>query len=65
MGQGEWQAALAVNEEGRGHYPDDAELLFQAGQLYQQKRRLSPWKRPGSQMKNRAIKYSRIRCAKR
>jgi glycosyltransferase involved in cell wall biosynthesis len=32
----EWQAAVQVNEEGRGYYPDDAELLFQAGQIYQQ-----------------------------
>jgi len=32
--QQEWDAALAANEEGRTHYPDDAELLFQAGQLY-------------------------------
>jgi RNA polymerase sigma factor (sigma-70 family) len=36
MCQGEWAAALAANEEGRSYYPDDAELLFQAGQLYQQ-----------------------------
>src|SRR5262249_3620517 len=32
----EWAEAVGANEEGRGHYPDDAELLFQAGQLYQQ-----------------------------
>jgi glycosyltransferase involved in cell wall biosynthesis len=32
---GEWEAALQANEEGRGYYPEDAELLFQAGQLYQ------------------------------
>lgn len=35
IGQGEWEAALSANEEGRVHYPGDAELLFQAGQLYQ------------------------------
>lgn len=34
--QGEPCAALDANEEGRRHYPEDAELLFQAGQLYQQ-----------------------------
>lgn len=34
--QGDWHEAIAVNEAGREHYPDDAELLFQAGQLYQQ-----------------------------
>jgi len=32
----EWAAAIEVNEAGRRHYPEDAELLFQAGQLYQQ-----------------------------
>jgi glycosyltransferase involved in cell wall biosynthesis len=31
----EWETALAANEEGRSHYPEDAELLFQAGDLYQ------------------------------
>ena len=36
IGQHEWTAALAANEEGRGYYPDDAELLYQAGQIYQQ-----------------------------
>lgn len=35
IGQEEWEEALRENEEGRRHYPDDAELLFQAGQLYQ------------------------------
>ena len=34
--QQEWQAALTANEEGRSYYPDDAELLYQAGQIYQQ-----------------------------
>jgi glycosyltransferase involved in cell wall biosynthesis/tetratricopeptide (TPR) repeat protein len=34
--QGEWEAAIQANEEGRRHYPADAELLFQAGQVYQQ-----------------------------
>lgn len=34
--QGEWEAAIQANEEGRSHYPHDAELLFQAGQVYQQ-----------------------------
>lgn len=34
--QGEWEAAIRANEEGRGYYPHDAELLFQAGQVYQQ-----------------------------
>jgi len=38
--QEDWQAALAVNEEGRRFYPDDAELLFQAGQIYQHTGRL-------------------------
>lgn len=32
----EIEAALAANEAGRRHYPEDAELLFQAGQLYQE-----------------------------
>ncbi len=36
IGQQDWVEALQANEEGRRHYPDDAELLFQAGQLYQQ-----------------------------
>src|SRR5205085_374011 len=35
IAQSEWDAALAANEAGRRHYPDDAELLFQAGQLYE------------------------------
>jgi glycosyltransferase involved in cell wall biosynthesis len=34
--QREWCAALEANEEGRTYYPEDAELLFQAGQIYQQ-----------------------------
>lgn len=34
--QQEWHLALAANEEGRKYYPHDAELLFQAGQIYQQ-----------------------------
>jgi tetratricopeptide (TPR) repeat protein len=34
--QGEWAEALAVNEAGRRHYSEDVELLFQAGQIYQQ-----------------------------
>lgn len=33
--QEEWNAALQANESGRRYYPDDAELLFQAGQIYQ------------------------------
>ncbi len=33
--QEEWAQALAANEEGRSHYPDDAELLFLGGQTYQ------------------------------
>ena len=33
--QQDWGAAIAANEEGRSYYPDDAELLFQAGQVYQ------------------------------
>jgi glycosyltransferase involved in cell wall biosynthesis len=36
MAQGEWDLALAANEEGRQYYPDDAELLYQAGQIYNQ-----------------------------
>ncbi|MCW3053740.1 MAG: hypothetical protein JWN14_2910, partial [Chthonomonadales bacterium] len=32
--QQNWNAAILANEEGRSHYPDDAELLFQAGQIY-------------------------------
>jgi glycosyltransferase involved in cell wall biosynthesis len=36
----EWDAAVRANEEGRCHYPDDAELLFQAAQLYQ---RIGRW----------------------
>lgn len=34
--QEEWDLAITANEAGRAHYPDDAELLFQAGQIYQQ-----------------------------
>ncbi len=34
--QQEWDLAMAANEEGRKYYPHDAELLFQAGQIYQQ-----------------------------
>lgn len=33
--QEDWGLALAANETGRSFYPDDAELLFQAGQLLQ------------------------------
>jgi len=40
--QGEWEAAIHANEEGRSHYPHDAELLFQAGQVYQQLGRFDP-----------------------
>ena len=40
MGAAEWSLALAANEAGRSFYPDDAELLFQAGQLYQRAGRL-------------------------
>src|SRR6185437_10615142 len=32
----DWDAAMVANEEGRSYYPEDAELLFQAGQIYQQ-----------------------------
>jgi predicted O-methyltransferase YrrM len=32
--QGEWEAAGAVIAEGLRYYPEDAELLFQAGQVY-------------------------------
>lgn len=45
MCQGEWELALLANEEGRGHYPDDAELLFQAGQIYQQRGRYAEARR--------------------
>jgi hypothetical protein len=34
MCQEDWEAAMAFNEEGRGYYPEDAEFLFQAGQIY-------------------------------
>jgi hypothetical protein len=34
--QQEWAAAIQANEEGRSYYPEDAELLFQAGQIYPQ-----------------------------
>lgn len=34
--QQDWGAAIAANEAGRSFYPEDAELLFQAGQIYQQ-----------------------------
>ncbi len=34
--QEEWELAITSNESGRAHYPEDAELLFQAGQIYQQ-----------------------------
>lgn len=40
LSQGECDAALAVNQEGRRYYPDDAELLFQASQIYQRLDRL-------------------------
>lgn len=40
MGGEAWLPALRANEEGRVHYPEDAELLFQAGQLYQRVGRL-------------------------
>ncbi len=33
---GEWEAAIQANDEGRATHPDDAHLLYQAGQLYQQ-----------------------------
>lgn len=35
------EAALRANEAGRRHYPEDAELLFQAGQLYQEVNRFA------------------------
>src|SRR5206468_11759042 len=34
--QYDWSAAVGANEEGRSHYPEEAQLLLQAGQLYQQ-----------------------------
>ena len=36
MGQEEWHSAVQSNERGRRFYPDDIELLYQAGQVYQQ-----------------------------
>ena len=33
--QQDWLLASLANKAGREHYPDDAELLFQAGQVYQ------------------------------
>jgi glycosyltransferase involved in cell wall biosynthesis len=39
--QQDWGAAIAANEEGRSYYSDDAELLFQAGQIYQHVGRFS------------------------
>jgi glycosyltransferase involved in cell wall biosynthesis/tetratricopeptide (TPR) repeat protein len=35
MEQNDWEAALAVNEEGRARFPEHAELLLQAGALYE------------------------------
>lgn len=43
--QREWAAAIAANEEGRCYYPEDAELLFQAGQIYQELRRFDDARR--------------------
>jgi glycosyltransferase involved in cell wall biosynthesis len=43
--QGEWVAALAANEEGRSYYPEDAELLFLAGQIYAEHGRLDEARR--------------------
>jgi tetratricopeptide (TPR) repeat protein len=40
-GQGDWDGAVRDLEEGRSHYPHDAELLYRAGQVYQQQRRWS------------------------
>ena len=34
--QRSYQQALSVNGQGRQHYPDDPELLYQAGQIYAQ-----------------------------
>jgi glycosyltransferase involved in cell wall biosynthesis/tetratricopeptide (TPR) repeat protein len=34
--QADWEAAIQVNEEGRHYHPEDPELLFLAGQIYQQ-----------------------------
>ena len=44
MAQLEWEEALRVNEKGRSFYPDDPELLLQAGQLYQQVGRFAQWR---------------------
>jgi glycosyltransferase involved in cell wall biosynthesis len=35
LGLADLDAAIGANERGRGYHPDDAELLFQAGQVYQ------------------------------
>jgi glycosyltransferase involved in cell wall biosynthesis len=35
IGQNDWEAALAVNEEGRTRFPEHAELLLQAGEIYE------------------------------
>ncbi len=37
--QEEWGEAITANEQGRSHYPDDAELLFLGGQVYQRLKR--------------------------
>jgi hypothetical protein len=36
MSQQDWDLAVSALEEGRVYYPDDAELLYLAGQVYQE-----------------------------
>jgi glycosyltransferase involved in cell wall biosynthesis len=48
--QQEWSAALTANEDGRAYYPNDAELLFQAGQLYQEVARFDDARRALEQL---------------
>lgn len=47
---GLWRAALPILQEGRSHYPDDPELLFQEGVLQQA---LGNW--PGAERAFRAL----------
>lgn len=35
IAQNDWEAARAVNEEGRARFPEHAELLLQAGEIYE------------------------------
>jgi glycosyltransferase involved in cell wall biosynthesis len=60
--QEDWQAALEANEAGRAYYPEDAELLLQAGQIYQQ---VGRWEEARASLERLVLGYDEphYRCA--